>query len=116
MLGGGEFAATVARESGGSLTAKVFRMSLLSMAETSAGLREGLADMGAVMSTYFTAEYPSTNLILGGSMLLGAMCDKARAVAGPAYSGAMAEFILTGARNRLFPGPEVSRCKRSGAR
>lgn len=113
VLGGEEFAATVAKESGGSLTAKVFPMSLLNMAETSAGLREGLADMGAVMSTYFTAEYPSTNLILDASMLLGTMGDKARAVAGPAYSGAMAEFILTrcpecnaefAAQNQVYTG------------
>jgi TRAP-type mannitol/chloroaromatic compound transport system substrate-binding protein len=50
--------------------------------------------MGAVMSTYFTAEYPHTNMILDASMLLNTMGDEARDVAGLAYSAAMAEFIL----------------------
>lgn len=95
ITGGEAFAETVAAETGGSLTAKVFPMSLLSMAETSAGLREGLADMGTVMSTYFTAEFPHTNMILDASMMLGGMGPQAAKVAGLAYAAAMAEFILT---------------------
>lgn len=95
LIDGGErFAEVLSEESNGALGAKVFPMSLLSMAETSAGLREGLADVGAVMSTYFTSEYPHTNMILDASMLLGTMGDGARDVAGLAYAGAMAEFIL----------------------
>lgn len=113
VQGGEAFAETLAAESGGSVTAKVFPMSLLNMAETSAGLREGLADIGAVMSTYFTAEYPSANLILDASMLLNTMGEAARGVEGPAYAGAMAEFILTrcpecnaefAAQNQVFTG------------
>jgi TRAP-type transport system periplasmic protein len=96
LIAGGEaFAETVAAETGGSLTAKVFPMSLLSMAETSPGLREGLADMGTVMSTYFTAEFPHTNMILDASMMLGGMGPEAADVAGLAYSAAMAEFVMT---------------------
>lgn len=113
IQGGEDFAATVAKETGGSLTAKVFAMSLLNMAETSAGLREGLADIGTVMSTYFTAEYPSTNLILDASMLLNTKGEEARGVEGPAYAGAMAEFILNkcpecneefSAQNQVYTG------------
>ncbi|RST87713.1 C4-dicarboxylate ABC transporter substrate-binding protein [Aquibium carbonis] len=95
IKGGEDFAATVSTETGGDLTAKVFPMSLLNMAETSAGLREGLADIGTVMSTYFNAEYPHTNLILDASMLLNTMGDSSRGVEGLAYAAAMAEFILT---------------------
>ena len=95
ITGGEAFAETVAAETGGSLTAKVFPMSLLSMAETSAGLREGMADMGTVMSTYFTAEFPHTNMILDSSMMLGDMGPEAAAVAGLAYAPAMAEFVMT---------------------
>ena len=95
ITGGEAFAETVAAETGGSLTAKVFPMSLLSMAETSAGLREGLADMGTVMSTYFTAEFPHTNMILDASMMLGGMGPEAADVAGLAYAAAMAEFVMT---------------------
>ncbi len=93
--GGERFSEVLSEETDGALGARVFPMSLLSMAETSAGLREGLADIGAVMSTYFTAEFPHTNMILDASMLLNTMGDKARGVAGLAYAGAMAEFILT---------------------
>ena len=114
LIAGGEtFATTLSAETGGALTAKVFPMSLLSMAETSAGLREGLADMGTVMSTYFTAEYPHTNLILDASMILNTMGDAAKGVEGPAYAAAMAEFILTrcpecntefGKQNQVYTG------------
>ena len=96
LIAGGEaFAETIEAETGGSLTAKIFPMSLLSMAETSAGLREGMADMGTVMSTYFTAEFPHTNMILDSSMMLGDMGPEATAVAGLAYAPAMAEFVMT---------------------
>lgn len=95
LIKGGEiFAETVANETGGELTAKVFPMSLLTLPETSAGLREGLADVGAVMSTYFASEFPHTNLILDASMILSLMGEKAASVAGLAYAPAMAEFIL----------------------
>lgn len=111
--GGERFSEVLARETDGALGARVFPMSLLSMAETSAGLREGLADIGAVMSTYFTAEYPHTNMILDASMLLNTMGEEARGVAGLAYAGAMAEFILTecpecnaefAAQNQVYTG------------
>lgn len=96
LIAGGEaFAETIAAETDGGLTAKVFPMSLLSMAETSPGLREGLADMGTVMSTYFTADFPHTNMILDASMLLNSMGPEAASVSGLAYGAAMAEFILT---------------------
>lgn len=95
ITGGEAFAQTVAEETDGALTAKVFPMSLLSMAETSGGLREGLADMGTVMSTYFTTEFSHTNMILDASMMLGEMGPEAMSVAGLAYAPAMAEFVLT---------------------
>lgn len=96
LIAGGEaFAETVAAETDGELTAKVFPMSLLSMAETSPGLREGIADMGTVMSTYFTAEFLHTNMILDASMMLGDMGPEAAEVAGLAYAPAMAEFVMT---------------------
>lgn len=113
IQGGEDFAETISKETDGSLTAKVFAMSLLNMAETSAGLREGLADIGTVMSTYFTAEYPSTNLILDASMMLNTMGEDARGLEGPAYAAAMAEFILTkcpecndefSAQNQVYTG------------
>lgn len=114
LIDGGEtFAETLSEQTDGALTARVFPMSLLSMAETSAGLREGLADMGTVMSTYFTAEYPHTNMILDSSMLLNTLGTEAQNVAGLAFTAAMAEYILTkcpecnaefAAQNQVYTG------------
>ncbi|RRH72403.1 C4-dicarboxylate TRAP transporter substrate-binding protein [Falsigemmobacter faecalis] len=94
IQGGEEFAKTLSQETGGALSAKVYAMSLLNMAETSSGLREGLADIGTVMSTYFPAEFPATNFLLDASMLLNLMGEEAAKVAGPAYAGAMAEYVM----------------------
>ena len=54
---GETMAKTMAAETGDAVTIKVFPMSLLSMAETSGGLRDGLADIGTVMSTYFRPSF-----------------------------------------------------------
>jgi len=88
-------AATVARESGGSLTLRVYPMSLLNMAETSAGLRDGIADVGFVLTPYHAAEYPHSNLISEASMVMRLMGDHVVGREGIIYVPAMAEFIFT---------------------
>ncbi|WP_372088223.1 C4-dicarboxylate TRAP transporter substrate-binding protein (plasmid) [Tistrella mobilis] len=92
---GETMAKTMAAETGDAVTIKVFPMSLLSMAETSGGLRDGLADIGTVMSTYFPAEFPHTNLLLEASMMLSTLPEDPTGVEAQAYSAAMAEYILT---------------------
>lgn len=95
VIGGQELAKAVAKVSEGKLTVKVYAMSLLNMAETSAGLRDGMADIGFVLTPYFPAEYPHTNLISEASMMLRLMGDKVRGKEGLAYIPAMTEFIFT---------------------
>lgn len=86
--------AVVAKESGGALTTKVFALSLLNMAETSAGLRDGIADVGFVLTPYHASEYPHSNLISEASMMMRLMGDKVRGREGLIYIPAMAEFIF----------------------
>jgi len=79
--------------SDGSLKARVYELSLLNLMETSAGIRDGMADMGILLTPYFPAEYPRTNLVAEISMSLE-LSGKSPAQAGLIYTGAMSEFIF----------------------
>jgi TRAP-type C4-dicarboxylate transport system substrate-binding protein len=80
--------------SDGSLAAKIFDTgSLLSFAETSMGIRDGMADSGLVFVSYFPAEYRSTNLVSELTMLLE-LTDVPVDKAGVAYVGAMSEYVF----------------------
>lgn len=89
-----EYARTAQQASGGRLTVKVYPMSLLNIAETSGGLREGIADIGAVLTPYFASEYPHTNLISEASMMLRLTGDQVRGREGKAFVGAISEFVM----------------------
>lgn len=82
-------------ETGGEMTIKVYPLSLLSMAETSGGLREGLADIGTVMTPYFPNEFPHTNLIVESSMILATLDADVTDIQAGAFAGAVSEFIMT---------------------
>lgn len=109
------YAAAMEEHSGGDLGVTVFPMSLLSFAETSSGLRDGMADIGWVATAYFPAEYPHTNLIAELSLLTAQ--DEVEGREGLAYAGAMAEYIFGGcdvcraefaAQNQVFTGAASS--------
>lgn len=114
LVQGGElFAETVAEETDGDLSVEVYPMSLLSMAETSGGLREGIADVGAVMSTYFSSEFPHANLLLEASMMLQTLDEDVSGRAGVVFGAAMADFIFNdcpecnaefAAQNQVYAG------------
>lgn len=91
---GEAYADAVEEYSDGELSVKVYPMSLLNMAETSAGLRDGIADIGFVLTPYFPSEYPHTNLLSESSMLLRLYGDRVEGKEGLAYIGAMSEFIF----------------------
>jgi TRAP-type C4-dicarboxylate transport system substrate-binding protein len=91
---GKAYAEAVEKYSGGELSIKVYAMSLLNMAETSAGLRDGIADIGFVLTPYFPSEFPHTNLLSESSMLLRLYGDRIEGKEGLAYIGAMSEFIF----------------------
>lgn len=71
---------------------KVFSMSLLNLKETPPGIRDGVADLGFVLSAYFPAEYSETNLVAGLGMLTtaGRQVDNTGAV----IAGAMSEYVF----------------------
>lgn len=96
LVKGGERAAeSFDTATNGEMTLKVYPMSLLSMAETMGGLREGLADVGTVMTPYFPAEFPHTNLIVESSMIFETLGEGATEVQGPAFAAAVTEFLFT---------------------
>lgn len=64
------YAERVKEHSNGSLSIRVFALSLLSAAETSDGVRDGLADMGYIVTAYFPRQYPHVNLLNESSMQL----------------------------------------------
>ena len=102
--------------SGGDLSVKVFPMSLLSFSEASPGIRDGMADSGFVLFSYFPSEFPNTNLIAELTMLLE-LDDVAPSHAGLAYVGAMSEYLFHhcpecveefAAQNQVFTGASAS--------
>jgi TRAP-type C4-dicarboxylate transport system substrate-binding protein len=87
------FASKLEQESGGELTAKNYAMSLLNLAEMSDGVRDGIADIGNVLTPYFPSEYPHANMAAELTMLL-ALDSRAQGRQGMAYAGVMGEFLL----------------------
>lgn len=88
------YAEAVKKFSNNTLNIRVFDLSLLNLAEMSGGLKQGVADIGSVLSPYFPAEFPHMNMATELSMLL-ALRDDPNGKGSLAYGGAMAEFILT---------------------
>lgn len=102
--------------SGGDLIAKVYAGSLLSFLETSPGIRDGMADSGFILLSYYSSEFPVTNLV-GELSMLTELVDVAPSHAGLAYVGAMSEFIMNdcpecidefAAQNQVFTGGSAS--------
>ncbi len=88
------FAEALAEYSGGELTARVFPLSLLNAAETSAGVRDGIADAGYLLTAYFPGEYPHSNLINEASMQLNLLEGDVERTGAMAYVGATAELLF----------------------
>lgn len=75
------------------LRVKVYSMSLLSLKETAPGLRDGIADIGFILTAYFPAEYAETNLVANLSML--ATSGGVRPSPGMAMAGAVSEYVFS---------------------
>lgn len=72
------------------IRAEVFSMSLLSFAETPAGIRDGIADAGYVLTPYFPAEFSETNMVADMALLVNQGTD-APALA---MAGAVTEYVM----------------------
>lgn len=88
------FAEAVAKHSDNELAVRVYPLSLLNFAETSDGIRDGVADIGYLLAPYFPTNYPHYNFLAENSMLLTMLDGDARARGGMSYNGAMAEFMF----------------------
>ncbi|WP_339798653.1 C4-dicarboxylate TRAP transporter substrate-binding protein [uncultured Marinobacter sp.] len=98
--------------SDGSLDVRIFELSLLNLAETPPGIRDGMADMGVVLTPYFPRDFPNTNMVAEVSMSVELGSEPPSQV-GLVYTGAMSEYILFhctdcqdefDAQNQLFLG------------
>jgi len=83
----------VVKYSDGELDVRVFPNSLLSIQEMSAGLYDGLADVGALFTSYFPSEYPNFNMAADMSML-ATSTDKDWKVGLYAFVGALMDYVF----------------------
>jgi|TARA_R110002126_G_scaffold86592_1_gene209019 TRAP-type C4-dicarboxylate transport system substrate-binding protein len=74
------------------LNVKVYAMSLLTVQETMAGLRDGIADIGWETAPYHPAEFAETNLITNLTMLM--TTGKVPDLPGTAMAGAVLEYVM----------------------
>jgi len=74
------------------LESRVYAMSLLTLAETAGGVRDGLTDFGFVVFPYHPVEFSEVNLVANLSML--ATRGKTGALPGAAMAGATMEYTL----------------------
>lgn len=89
------YADALERYSDGDLSMKVYALALLNAAETSDGVRDGIADAGYLLTVYFPSMYPHTNLVNESSMQLALFDPQALNGKGAlAFNAAMAEFTL----------------------
>ncbi|PTB92347.1 MULTISPECIES: C4-dicarboxylate TRAP transporter substrate-binding protein [Sulfitobacter] len=110
------YAEAVAERSDGEVDVTGFAMSLLSLPETSPGVRDGLADVGFVLPPYYPAEY-STNLFLHEMNLLVNLVEEPTGKEPLAFTGAMVEYTFTkcpecleeySAQNQVYTGGGVT--------
>ena len=100
-------------EANGDLRADVQSLGLLTLAEMSPGIRDGIADMGYVLTPYFAAEYSETNMAADMTLLVQKGVD----APGLAMVAAMTEYVLLDcpdcqdeylAQNQVFLGSGAS--------
>lgn len=108
--------AAAAERSNGEIEIKGFPMTLLSLSETNAGVRDNLADIGYVLTAYYPTEY-STNLFLHELNSLINLRDNPSGKEPLAYAGAMLEYTFNkcpecikefSAQNQVYTGGGVT--------
>jgi len=88
------YADQVAELSDDEMKVKVFPMSLLSWAEMSSGIRDGIGDMGLMLTPYHAGEFPPINLLAESSMLLTLQEELEAGKEGVAFGAALSEFMM----------------------
>lgn len=88
-----EYATAVNELSNGEINVRVFPLSLLSFAESNAGVRDGIADLTANLMAYFPAEYPNFNMLAEFSQLVE-LEEFAGEMSSTAFAGAITEYVI----------------------
>ncbi|WP_323038988.1 TRAP transporter substrate-binding protein DctP [Gemmobacter sp.] len=88
-----DYAAAIKERSGGSVTVRNFPMSLLSLAETGPGLRDGMADIGYVVAALTPKDFPRYMLMQDLQLMVN--LQEPRGKESVAYAGAVIEYTLT---------------------
>ena len=88
-----DYAAAVKERSGGAVTIRNFPLSLLSLAETGPGLRDGMADIGYVFAALTPSDFPRYMLIQDMQLMVN--LQEPRGKESVAYAGAVIEYTLT---------------------
>lgn len=88
-----EFSAAVKERSTGDVTVRNYPLSLLSLAESAAGVRDGLADMAYVLTPYFPAEFAHYSLLSDLNIALN--LSEQTGQESLAFAGAISEYALT---------------------
>lgn len=86
------WAETFATEAGDGSSARVYPLSLLNLMETSPGLRDGMADVGVVLMSYYLSEFPAAHMVTELTMLLEK--EELKGPHGAIFSGAVMEYIM----------------------
>lgn len=106
------FIQAVEERSGGDIRVKGYAQSLLSFMETPTGLRDGIADLGHVLTPYFPSDFPNTIMLTELTMALE-LADVSPQDAVFAYTGAVSEYVINHCpdclqehhdRNQIFLG------------
>jgi TRAP-type C4-dicarboxylate transport system substrate-binding protein len=87
------YADAVKKHTDNTVNVRVFDTALLSLPEMSAGVAKGIAEIGYLVTPYWPAEYPHTNMASELSMMLALRADP-EVRDGLVYAGAFAEFVL----------------------
>lgn len=88
------YAEAVKKYTNNSINLKVYDLSLLNLAEMASGIKQGITDIGYVLTPYSPAEFPHMNMAIELSMLT-ALQDDPSGKAGMAFGGALNEFMFT---------------------
>ncbi len=88
------YAEAVKKYTQNTINLKVYDLSLLNLAEMSSGIKQGITDIGYVLTPYSPAEFPHMNMAIEMSML-AALENDPSGKAGMAFGGALNEFMFT---------------------
>ncbi len=88
-----EYAAAVNEYSDGEINVRIFPLSLLSFAESNAGVRDGIADLTANLMAYFPSEYPNFNMLAEFSQLVE-LEEFSGEFSSTAFAGAITEYVI----------------------